>query len=176
MDDIVDRLRQVAGFRSDGDAHIMGLAAAEIRRLRSAPAGKMAEALREIADLKMGRGDGVVGDYIEDVQDTATAALAAWEAAPEPAQDQAWELRIASRHAAFEDAMQIVDAIRAKSRRRLDDSWQEACHSILTGIEALQSKEVMALKASRAKSPDAGRDGCEQREPVPNAAGGEEKP
>ncbi len=33
------------------------------------------EALRGILDMKMGRGDGVVGDYIEDIHETARAAL-----------------------------------------------------------------------------------------------------
>ena len=36
---------------------------------------RMHAAMTEIANLKMGRGDGVVGDYIESVQEIAAAAL-----------------------------------------------------------------------------------------------------
>ncbi len=38
-------------------------------------------ALKEILDMEMGRGDGVVGDYIEDIQATAQAAIEAYERA-----------------------------------------------------------------------------------------------
>lgn len=52
----------------------------EIRRLR--------EALQSILDLEMGRGDGVVQDYIEDIHRIATDALAAPKEATD---DDRWQ-------------------------------------------------------------------------------------
>jgi hypothetical protein len=40
----------------------------------------MRKALEAIRDLEMGRGDGVVGDYIEDVRELASSALKEAEA------------------------------------------------------------------------------------------------
>ncbi len=63
----IERERYVGSqFVSDARTAIPSLIA-EIERLRAT--------LREILEMQMGRGDGVAGDYIEEVRETARAAL-----------------------------------------------------------------------------------------------------
>ncbi len=67
MSDIIERLRGDLPPCLGGICRERKEAADEIERLHAA--------LREIAELEMGRGDGVVGDYIGEINDIVTAAL-----------------------------------------------------------------------------------------------------
>jgi len=68
MRDIVERLKDSADQHPlDAPMALFTEAAIEIARLRGE--------LRKIRDLEMGRGDGAMGDYVEDIHQIASAAL-----------------------------------------------------------------------------------------------------